>query len=184
MQPAFVFRASGTTGTADQRHTVMIGIAAHEHHAAGHHVVAVNVRYLETQHAGVKRDRAFEIGDHQYDVADFVEGKRWWGVADGGAQAVGVYGHGVVLLGECCSVLSVNNRQHCSRMQRSEIRGCCSGIRYAWSGLRLLRLLWWYFLMAHPALVWAINHSCHSREGGNPCDVPYGTHYGSPPSRE
>ena len=94
MQLAF-FRRPGRA--ADQCHTVMIGIAAHEHHAARHHVVAVDIRYLEAQHAGVKRHRTFEIGNHQHHMADFTQFERRRGTADRGAQCFGIDGHNRLL---------------------------------------------------------------------------------------
>ena len=46
--------AGFAAGRLEQRDAVMVGVAAQEHRAARHHVVAVDVGDLETQHVGVE----------------------------------------------------------------------------------------------------------------------------------
>jgi hypothetical protein len=61
---------------ADEADAVMVGAAAHEHHAARHHLVGINVRHLEAQHLGIKAHRALDIAALQHDMADLLDAER------------------------------------------------------------------------------------------------------------
>ena len=54
----------------------MIGVAAQERRAAGHHVLVIFVGHLEAQHLRVEPAGAFDVGDIQRDMADFPELER------------------------------------------------------------------------------------------------------------
>src|SRR4029079_2832864 len=60
-------------GAADQRHAVMVGVAAHEHHAARHHRLGIAIADLQPQHLGVEAHRRLEIADVQHHVADLLQ---------------------------------------------------------------------------------------------------------------
>ena len=60
----------GPAGAADERHAVMVGVAAQERHAAGHHGLGIDVRDLETEDPGVEVDRPPDVLHHQHHVAD------------------------------------------------------------------------------------------------------------------
>src|SRR5260221_3634349 len=79
---------------ADQRDTVMIRIEAHEHHAARHHVGAVDVGDLEPEHLGVEAHRAVEVADVEHDMAELADAERHALRPSQGAQRVGMVGHG------------------------------------------------------------------------------------------
>src|SRR6266567_3615516 len=60
----------------DERHAVMIGIAAHEHHAAGTHASGINIRHLKAQDLRVEAYGASHVADVEDDVADLVDAER------------------------------------------------------------------------------------------------------------
>ena len=61
---------------SDQRNAVVIGIAAHEHHAAFHHLVRVDIRHAKAEHAGVEAHAAIEIRHVEHHVPDLVDLER------------------------------------------------------------------------------------------------------------
>ena len=56
---------------ADQCDAVVIFVEAHEHHAAGHHVVGIDIGNLEPQNLDVETHRALDIGAIEHDMPKF-----------------------------------------------------------------------------------------------------------------
>ena len=81
----------GAGHPAYQRHAVMIGIAAHEYHAARHHLFRIDIGNLEAEHASVEIDRALQVGRAQDDVPDLrdpeVHGFCFSGTASGNGES-------------------------------------------------------------------------------------------------
>lgn len=58
-------------GRLEQRDAVVVGVQAQEHGAAGHVVLAIDIRDAETQHLRVEPGRAFDVRHIERDMADF-----------------------------------------------------------------------------------------------------------------
>jgi len=54
----------------------MIGIAAHEDHAARHHLQRIDVGDREAQHLRVEPHGALEVADVEHDMAELGDAKR------------------------------------------------------------------------------------------------------------
>ena len=61
---------------ADQRHAVVIRVAAQEHHAARHHLLGIDVGNAKPQHLDIEPRRALDIADIQDDVPDLADLER------------------------------------------------------------------------------------------------------------
>jgi hypothetical protein len=61
---------------ADEGDAVVIGVDAHEHHAAGHHRRRIAVAHLQPEHLRVEAHGGLQIGDVQHDVAELSELER------------------------------------------------------------------------------------------------------------
>ena len=60
----------------DKRHAMMVGIAAHEHHAAGNHLLGIDIRDREAEHLCVELNSALEVGDIEHDMTELGDAKR------------------------------------------------------------------------------------------------------------
>jgi hypothetical protein len=58
---------------ADERDSVMIGVAAQKDHAPGHHLLRIDVRDLKPEHFGVEPRRAFDVAHVQDDMAQLAD---------------------------------------------------------------------------------------------------------------
>jgi len=63
-------------GRADKRDAVVVGVAAQEHHAAGHHFFRVHIGDLKPEHLDIKPGRAFDILHVQHDMPDLADAER------------------------------------------------------------------------------------------------------------
>ena len=61
---------------ADERDAMVIWIAAHEHHAARHHVLGIDVGDLESQHLRVELRGLAQVARPQDDVTELADPKR------------------------------------------------------------------------------------------------------------
>jgi len=78
---------------ADQRQAMVIGAEAQEHHAAGHHLLAIDVRDLHPQHIDVEVDGAGEVCHLQHHMADFADTEGHAVRALAGGDRTGIEGH-------------------------------------------------------------------------------------------
>ena len=61
---------------ADERNAVMVGVAAQEDHAAGHHLLRIDVRNLEAEHLGVEPCGPLDVAHIENDVSQLADTER------------------------------------------------------------------------------------------------------------
>jgi hypothetical protein len=76
---------------AHQRDAVVVGVAAHEDHAARDHLLRVDVRDPEAEHLRIEVRRALQVGDSDHDVTELLRLERQVGRSDRLPQLLDVH---------------------------------------------------------------------------------------------